>query len=685
SSHVELMNRKEKATFKLEDFQLGKEVGKGGFGVVYTAVYQGEGAIKGQEVAIKKVNSNQRSELLRKEVENHQRIDHENIVKFYGYFKENNTDYIVMELCKESLRKYVKDNGAFSSEQAVPVLRQLMNALEYLHKKGICHRDLTSGNVLIHRTRQNGVVNVKLCDFGLSKVMSAGRAHHTVAGTPGYMDPHVTNHKNYGKEVDVYSLGCVLYVMLTGFEPGTPCDDKSRFPRLDYLDNDAVDLIMALTNPNLHERIKLEDIKSSSFVKGNSGLSRHSDHPTSFHSRRSMEHKPVERMASIDRLSIRDRSKSRGPRRERNQSPPVVDRIRSRSTSRARIRPSQRTCQSWPINIERLEGKQEESGGYRLEIVRSNEAVLTEINKEKEIMIIRLNGMRQKVGIASACGRHSSSSSIDWFESIESLPESHIHHYNVVIRLLEDIRWKVAKVIFNNSSICKGGIIRLMENGDMRMKDKHGKIYSVRANSDEVYEGNPKTPTGTVSNMTKRNEILKFRDICERTEDAMTDLGFAFPFISYDLSDDTKTVKRNAREAMGESSGVPASRMGGHRTSREVSAQHTSRATKSTCSHVKKSTVDTVMTNWSAPGGSMQQNDKENGGRQISIMRSKNKDVVGIKDRTEGVSLRFSTTTPHQYIYTDSKGLEHRFTFAGDYSRLSQSQAYLMRKLNDRR
>lgn len=348
-----------------------------------------------------------------------------------------------------------------------------------------------------------------------------------------------------------------------------------------------------------------------------------------------------------------------------------------------RVVHTERTNQDWPINITRLEGKREESSdGYRLD-VEMGKAVLTKNDTRRKIMVVCVEETGQKVGMAEY-GRGVGAPTWTWYTSMDELSKSQLRLYKTVLQLVEDIRWKVAKVIFNNSSICKGGVIRLMENGDMRMKDKHGNMYSVRAKSNEVYEGNPKNPSGTVSNRAKKDEILSYRDICKTLEAGMERAHLQFPFISYDISDDTKTVKRNAREAMVEPSRDRAPSGLGERnqTSRELPVH--SRA-KSTCSHVKKPSTETLMTNWSAPGGSMQQSDKENGGRQITITRSKGGEILGIKDKTDGSSLRVSSSTPHQFIYTGSNGRENRFIFTGDYTALSSNESFLLRKLFSRR
>ncbi|GMT06395.1 hypothetical protein PENTCL1PPCAC_28569, partial [Pristionchus entomophagus] len=127
--------------------------------------------------------------------------------------------YFVMELCEEgSLHNYIKRVKALTPEHARTVLFQLLKVIEHLHKQNLCHRDLSAGNVLIKHITAKGP-SIKICDFGLSKVMEEGIVAQTMAGTPGYMNPYIIQFVKYGKEVDLYSLGALLYLMLTGEDP----------------------------------------------------------------------------------------------------------------------------------------------------------------------------------------------------------------------------------------------------------------------------------------------------------------------------------------------------------------------------------------------------------------------------------------------------------------------------------
>ncbi|GMT25010.1 hypothetical protein PFISCL1PPCAC_16307 [Pristionchus fissidentatus] len=676
---------KSRDSFQLSDFELGDVIGEGGFGVVYKAIWK----IKNEAVAIKKINSNQRSDRLRLEVENHQKSEHDNIVKFYGHFKENGEDYIVMELCQEgSIRSYIKNivHGPLSRDQVVSVMFQLVNTLEYLHSKKLVHRDLTAGNILIKRFRDNGVPLVKICDFGLAKVMSVGRAAHTMAGTPGYMDPCVAKRGNYGKEVDLYSLGAVFYMMLTGDEPKPDRKGNSRnFPEIDTMDDDAADLLRSLTCPE-DSRIKLEAVKQSEFMKcgrgENSMRSRSRDHPTSIHGRRaSTDYKSTERRArnSIDhRDSLRERSKSRGALRERNRSPTETKQLYpSRSSSQLHEVNKESKQLPWPINIDRLAGKNVEgAGGYRLEVTSGTEVVLSK--DRRDVMWIRVDPMGQAVGIVN-CHRGHVTPCFRCVQSTSQLPSSLHPLYEIVLKLLEDIRWKVAKVIFNNSNICEGGVIRLMENGDLRMKDAKGTSFFMHANSQKVYEGDPRRSGKIVTDADRIAEIRKFRELCEVTAATIQRLGLPFPFTSYVPTEDTATVMRKGRDALRDQN--RASVTSGTST-RPASVEPMSRP-RSTASAYRRPAPETIMTNYSAPSGTNQYCDKENKPTKLVLLRAKDKTVRGVKDEESGVVLRMSTVKKHEYIFTEN-GHDQRFIFTGDFNSLPTTQRYLMTKLQDR-
>ncbi|VDN35529.1 unnamed protein product, partial [Cylicostephanus goldi] len=179
-------------------------IGRGGFGVVYAATQP-----NGERVALKKICSRAAAERIKNEIRAIRCLRHPNIVQFFEDFVEGGDTYVVMELCPlGSMRAYVKKNGPLSDKAAAYVLRQIICAVKYMHREGVLHRDLSSGNVLISRIFSPEKISVKLCDFGLATHLRKGETACTVVGTPGYIAPQVFK-QEYDQAADVYSMGGV--------------------------------------------------------------------------------------------------------------------------------------------------------------------------------------------------------------------------------------------------------------------------------------------------------------------------------------------------------------------------------------------------------------------------------------------------------------------------------------------
>ncbi|EJD75333.1 serine/threonine protein kinase [Loa loa] len=248
-----------------------EEIGRGGFGVVYRARCIAEGKEwSGKNVAIKKIDIT-RATMFRVELELEalSRLIHDNIVKFYDQFQEDDAQYIIMEYCKHrSLRDYVKQNGRLSDFSAAYILRQLVSAVKHIHERNMIHRDLSAGNVLISSIREDKLL-VKLADFGLATRFRKGDIARTMLGTPGYIAPQVYN-RHYNQKADVYSLGGILYLMLTGSDPPR---DREVNPFKEKISLEGATLIQSMMDPNEERRISLGDVSMSEFMRKVDGLS----------------------------------------------------------------------------------------------------------------------------------------------------------------------------------------------------------------------------------------------------------------------------------------------------------------------------------------------------------------------------------------------------------------------------
>ncbi|KJH41271.1 kinase domain protein [Dictyocaulus viviparus] len=241
---------------RLADFKDLQEIGRGGFGIVYAATQ-----LNGGRVALKKICSRAAGERIKSEIRAIRSLRHPNIVQFYEDFIEDGSTYVVMELCElGSIRTYVKKNGPLNDRAAAYVLRQIISAVKYMHREGVLHRDLSCGNILISRIFSPDKISVKLCDFGLATHLRKGETACTVVGTPGYIAPQVFK-QEYDQAADVFSLGGVLYTLLTASDP--PSKGPIVFNGLGI---SAVELIESMMEPDVMKRISLNDIQHSNFM-----------------------------------------------------------------------------------------------------------------------------------------------------------------------------------------------------------------------------------------------------------------------------------------------------------------------------------------------------------------------------------------------------------------------------------
>uniref|UniRef100_G3U2J4 non-specific serine/threonine protein kinase n=1 Tax=Loxodonta africana TaxID=9785 RepID=G3U2J4_LOXAF len=197
-------------------YHLLRTIGKG----TYAKVKLAQHIITGQEVAIKIIDKSQHtsSDLhrLHREIKIMKHLHHPNIVKLYEVIENENTLYIVMEYASgRDLFYHLVNHGFMSEKEAQTKFQQIVSAVKYCHDKGIVHRDLKTENLLLDKR-----MNIKLADFGLGTEFTTGSKLDTFCGTPPYSAPELFQGEKYdGPPVDVWSLGVILYFMVTGSLP----------------------------------------------------------------------------------------------------------------------------------------------------------------------------------------------------------------------------------------------------------------------------------------------------------------------------------------------------------------------------------------------------------------------------------------------------------------------------------
>lgn len=159
------------------------------------------------------------------------KLKHPNIVRLLEIFDNATQVCLVMELVTGGeLFDRILEKGQYTERDASEVVRQIFDAVAYLHDAGIVHRDLKPEN-LLYATRTDDS-KIMLSDFGLSKVTDEGATLKTACGTPGYVAPEVLMQHPYGKAVDVWSIGVITYILLCGYPPFYAETDPELFEQI---------------------------------------------------------------------------------------------------------------------------------------------------------------------------------------------------------------------------------------------------------------------------------------------------------------------------------------------------------------------------------------------------------------------------------------------------------------------
>lgn len=194
-----------------------KQLGKGTYGDVSAAIHLETGQRRAVKAILRTKIKNWDRFLT--EVKILQQLDHPNVIKLYEYFEDDTYVYLVTELCSggELFDRIIK-HEFFGEDDAARIFRQIVQALNYCHGNHVVHRDLKPENFLFVSDADNS--DLKIIDFGLSKIMSGGRLERmkTRAGTPYYISPEVLA-GNYDVSCDMWSAGCMLYILLCGYPP----------------------------------------------------------------------------------------------------------------------------------------------------------------------------------------------------------------------------------------------------------------------------------------------------------------------------------------------------------------------------------------------------------------------------------------------------------------------------------
>ncbi|XP_044728869.1 MAP/microtubule affinity-regulating kinase 3-like isoform X2 [Chrysoperla carnea] len=246
-------------------YKLLKTIGKGNFAKVKLAKH----VPTGKEVAIKIIDKTQLNpgslQKLFREVRIMKMLDHPNIVKLFQVIETEKTLYLVMEYASGGeVFDYLVLHGRMKEKEARAKFRQIVSAVQYCHQKKIIHRDLKAENLLL-----DSEMNIKIADFGFSNEFTPGSKLDTFCGSPPYAAPELFQGKKYdGPEVDVWSLGVILYTLVSGslpFDGSTLRELRERVLRGKYripfyMSTDCENLLKKFLVLNPYKRASLETI-----------------------------------------------------------------------------------------------------------------------------------------------------------------------------------------------------------------------------------------------------------------------------------------------------------------------------------------------------------------------------------------------------------------------------------------
>jgi cell cycle serine/threonine-protein kinase CDC5/MSD2 len=256
------------------DYHRGNCLGEGGFARCFQVKDDSGKIYAAKTVAKESMKSEKTKKKLLAEIKIHKSLNHPNVVQFVDCFEDETNVYILLEICpNQSLMDMLKKRKRFTEPEAKYFITQIIGAVTYMHDRRVIHRDLKLGNIFLDED-----MNAKIGDFGLATLLASSYDRKkTICGTPNYIAPEILYGKEHGHsyEVDIWSIGIILYAMLFGKPPFQSKDVDVIYERIkknDYKfpeDADvsplAKDLISSILNVDPEKRPSLSDILEHEF------------------------------------------------------------------------------------------------------------------------------------------------------------------------------------------------------------------------------------------------------------------------------------------------------------------------------------------------------------------------------------------------------------------------------------
>ena len=258
-------------------YRMGRTLGAGTYGIVKEADSPG-GKVAVKIILKKNVKGN--DQMVYDELEMLQRLRHPHIVRFVDWFESRDKYYIITQLATGGeLFDRICEKGRFTEKDASQTMRQVLEAVDYLHQNDVVHRDLKPENLLyVTRAADSELV---LADFGIAKHLDTPDGMlKTMAGSFGYAAPEVMLKKGHSKPVDMWSLGVITYTLLCGYSPFrseslADLIDETKHGRVVFherywkdVSQEAKDFILTLLKPDPHDRATSEQALADPWIAG---------------------------------------------------------------------------------------------------------------------------------------------------------------------------------------------------------------------------------------------------------------------------------------------------------------------------------------------------------------------------------------------------------------------------------
>ncbi|KAK6175410.1 hypothetical protein SNE40_013879 [Patella caerulea] len=256
-------------------YELGNDLGRGATCRVNKCEHIGTRQCLAAKIIPKKV----KKKIVKTEIGILLKLNHPNVVRLKEVYETHDEIILVLELVTGGeLFDRIVTQGHYSEKDAAKAIKDVLTAVAYLHDNGVVHRDLKPENILYEDLTENSAL--KIADFGLSQIIGPDVMMHTVCGTPGYCAPEILKGQKYTKSIDVWSIGVITYILLSGYEPFFDNNERVMYKRImkgDYnfeselwedVSENAKDLIRKMLTIDSKKRITAAQALNHPWVRG---------------------------------------------------------------------------------------------------------------------------------------------------------------------------------------------------------------------------------------------------------------------------------------------------------------------------------------------------------------------------------------------------------------------------------